>query len=362
MSVESVLSQLNIKIEKRLANNNILAKCFINPNHEDKDPSCNVNLVTGIIHCFGCKENTNIIKVYQNRFGIADYREAEKCVFGFSSGINVDYINVDFIDNLKKKEIVKEDQLYFPDLFLSELKNIDSIPYIKDRGWAQEFIDFFNVKHCFSDNYIDYAIIPIVSEKLNIKTFEARKIFEVQYFQKLLNSKSNSLERFRAKFKSHKKEYKDSIQYDYLIKAKVLYPSGSPVTDLIFNYDNLDFNEDLILVEGLASIPKIWSNITKNVTCCFGSTFTDIQMNLLRKFNKRIILVTDNDLASYIYTIQLNFFLSNICIYDCYTEDTKDSFVKDLENAKVLKANEFIIDRNLFTILNKEIEKNKNKS
>jgi len=357
MSVESVLSQLNIKIEKRLANNNILAKCFINPGHEDKDPSCNVNLVTGIIHCFGCKSKTNIIKIYQERFGVTDYREAEKCVFGFSSSINVNCVGVSFIDNLKKKEIVKEDEIYFPDLFLSELKNIDSIPYIKARGWSQEFIDFFNIKHCFSDNYMDYAIIPIISEKLNIKTFEARKIFEIKYFQKMFNINSTSLERFRAKFKSSKKDYKDTIQYDYLIKAKVLYPSGSPVTDLIFNYDNLDFGEDLILVEGLASIPKIWTSITKNVTCCFGSSFTDIQINLLRKFKKRIILVTDNDIASYIYTIQLNFFLENVCVYDCYTEDTKDSFIEDLKKSDIVKANEFIIKRNLFTLLNKEIEK-----
>jgi len=349
VSVESALSQLNIPVKKKLSNHRILTNCFLNT-HEDSTPSLMIDLTTGIYHCFSCKVSSNITKLYQEAFNIS-YKEAQSQIFGLSYNFNIDYVQKDFVDNLKKdieKEIVKKRNFNFCYLPINGPEKID---YLYRRGWNKDFIEFFNIQQCISDEYMDYAIIPVVSEKLNIYTFEARKIFELKYLQKLFHADSNNIDRLKAKFNKHKSKYKDSIYFEYLEKSKTLYPYESPVDKLIFNYDNLDFNQDLILVEGIGSISKIWNHITKNVTCCFGSKVSNTQINLLRQSKKRILVVSDNDLASYLYLIQLNFYLDNVYVYDCYTNDTSDAFVNEIKNSGIIKANDFVMNRDYETLV-----------
>ena len=50
---------------------------------------------------------------------------------------------------------------------------------------------------------------------------------------------------------------------------KVLYPLKGKISTL-FNIDNLDYHEPLVVVEGIMGVILIWQHITKNVTCTFG--------------------------------------------------------------------------------------------
>ena len=349
MSVESALSQLNVPIRKKLSHNRIMTNCFINSMHEDSDPSCVVWLDSGVIYCHGCKESTNVIKVFQKRFNVT-YQEAENQIFGYNTNVGISSLNQKFNDNLKaeKEEKQKNFISYLDHLYLVDMKDSS---YALSRGWDGSFIDNFNVKLCLSDQYMDYAIIPIVSEKLGIHTFEARKIFQLEYLQKLFKTKCEDLNRLALKFKQNKKMYEYHIYYEYLTKPKTLYEYSAPVDKLIFNYDNLDFNEPLIIVEGLASIPKIWNGVTKNVTSCFGSKFSDTQIKLLRQFKDKIIVVSDNDLASYLYINKLDLFLDNVYAFDCYTDDTDSDFVSKLKSCDILKANDFLMKREMKVIL-----------
>jgi DNA primase len=350
MSVESALSQLNIPIKKRLSNNRILTHCFITPDHEDKDPSCIVFLNTGVIYCHGCKTTSNITSVYKERFNIASYREANEMIFGSVLNINTDFINKNFTDNLKKEKADSYKKNINLDITTYPIKNPDAFQYMKLRGWNKKFIDYFHIEMSISNTYLDYAIIPIVSKKLNINTLEARKVLELKYLQKILKSDSENLDRLKAKFIKDKQLYKDSIYYKYLIQPKTYYPPKAPVTELIFNYDNLNFNEDVILVEGIASISKIWNNLTTNVSCTFGSKVSETQINILRQFKKRILLISDNDLASYTFIEKLNRYFDNIYVFDCYTKDTDVNFIDILCNSAFLKANDFLIKRGCIDI------------
>ncbi len=76
---------------------------------------------------------------------------------------------------------------------------------------------------------------------------------------------------------------------------KALYPRGGTVSTL-FNLDDLDRTEPLVIVEGILDIPKIWKFFTKNITTTFGIHLTRRQKQLLGDFSN-IILFPDDDEA-----------------------------------------------------------------
>jgi 5S rRNA maturation endonuclease (ribonuclease M5) len=86
---------------------------------------------------------------------------------------------------------------------------------------------------------------------------------------------------------------------DYTRKQypKCLYPKGCK-TDICFNQDNLNQYELLIVCEGLMDIHKIWTSITKNVTCTFGVSLSERQKTFLQSASN-LILYIDDDPAGY---------------------------------------------------------------
>ena len=78
-------------------------------------------------------------------------------------------------------------------------------------------------------------------------------------------------------------------------KPKVLYPKGGSVSHL-FNYDNLNKKEPLIVVEGIMDMPRIWQHMTKNITTTFGVNMTPKQKKQLKEF-EHVIVFSDSDEA-----------------------------------------------------------------
>lgn len=80
---------------------------------------------------------------------------------------------------------------------------------------------------------------------------------------------------------------------------KCIYPSavggaGGSRYRRLFNIDNLDYDKPLVVCEGIMDIPQIWSHITHNVTCTFGSALKEQHKKDLNKF-KDIIVFSDTD-------------------------------------------------------------------
>lgn len=78
---------------------------------------------------------------------------------------------------------------------------------------------------------------------------------------------------------------------------KCLYPRGCK-TDVCFNQDALDKSKTLIVCEGIMDIHKIWTGITRNVTCTFGVSLSQKQKDFLCDV-KDLILFIDDDEAGY---------------------------------------------------------------
>jgi DNA primase len=74
---------------------------------------------------------------------------------------------------------------------------------------------------------------------------------------------------------------------------KCLYPKGCK-TDICFNQNNLDKDDLLIVCEGLMDIHKIWTEITKNVTCTFGVSLAEGQKTFLQSVSNLILYIDDD--------------------------------------------------------------------
>jgi DNA primase len=117
---------------------------------------------------------------------------------------------------------------------------------------------------------------------------------------------------------------------------------GSSIDQIIFNVDNLDYEEDLYACEGIGSIPKIYNNISENVTCTFGSNVSDYQINLLSRFKKRIILIPDNDQAGNKMIIRMFRELKNLHLIITAFEDTDDEYIDDILNTDIISAKNYV--------------------
>jgi len=346
------LDRLNIKREPSPNHKNWLG--ILCPNHTDTNfGSCSINLSNGVISCFACGYKKHITKFISDKFQIS-YKEAVEYVKGIKTDLknNPDLkIEVE-VEKPKELKTIKLESL-----LLQEFNPEDYI-YTKSRGFTKEFCKEFEIKHCLSKVYKDYFITPIKSKKLNVNTFEARKLRQKEHLAEYYNSGySNELElrfdnyidRSRIRLKKNKLLKNGVPFYDediyYQLRTKVLYPINSNVCDTLFNYDNLEKNKILFLVEGIGSISKIWSNVSKNVTCFFGVKLSFKQLELLKEF-ETIYHIPDFDEAGYNSVVLLNSELTknNYNVIDTRVEDTSEYYVSEIKNRKnIIKPSEYLL-------------------
>ena len=65
--------------------------------------------------------------------------------------------------------------------------------------------------------------------------------------------------------------------------------------DICFNQHNLDKSKSLIVCEGIMDIHKIWSEISKNVTCTFGVSLSDGQKEFLKDASNIVLFIDDDE-------------------------------------------------------------------
>lgn len=323
-----IINLLNIKCAKRPKSNGWLD--IICPYHNDKHlGSCSVEINTGVINCYSCGNTGHIFKLLMDERSLSG-KEAYRLITG------VNFIRPEPKGPpglLPKVKISKFDY----DFVYTNL-NPNKYYYTKLRGFTQSWCEKFKVQHCLSGKYCDYMIIPIIDKEKNIVMFEARRLMEYEYLKKHYKNNA-SYARLKRAFKNNSVE---NIVTKYLQKRKVLYPPHSRVNEIIFNIDNLDYNKDIIVCEGLASLPKI-QQVYTNATTIFGSNISKEQISLLSRF-KRIILIPDKDNAGLkLVRILNNKLIGKVFVMIINVEDTDDNYVEELKRNEITTGTKFIL-------------------
>lgn len=349
-NIYNVLKRLNVPY-RETTTENIDIIC---PFHADKSyGSCKINSTTGVGHCFACKEGFNAIKLvrYINKCSYTDALEFLNIPNTYFKQSILDIKDYEFESETPSKKLEHKD---YSRLNLADL-NPESILYTRNRKMTYEFFRKFNVKVCTDGFYKDYLIFPIIDTINNVYSYEARKVKEYEYLKGFLGiSNKVSIVRLRKQFerfieqnnvklKDNRDVYVNGELKDhaelikYLLLPKTLYPKGSLLgKPTIWNYVNLDRTKELFICEGLGSVPRIYSELSSNVTCSFGSIISEKQMELLNEF-KTIIIIKDNDSAgqSYVDQFRKNC-LAEILIANTKLEDTDEMFIEEIKNKPYL--------------------------
>lgn len=152
------------------------------------------------------------------------------------------------------------------------LQDINEDKRVRDYCWSigltNSFIDFFNVK--FSKHI-----------KINQKgTLDKDK---KEYWNRLI---------IPCIYNNHIYNY-EMRDFTKRSGKKVLYPIGSE-SDILFNYDNLNLDETVYIVEGIKGLSKVWSYYSTNVISTFGKVIKENQKKLINKL-PHICIIPDND-------------------------------------------------------------------
>lgn len=339
--VISILNLLGIEYDARDISNKgwMSIKC---PLHVESTPwgSASVNINSGIISCFSCGQTISLKKLLEQR-NISNFEEFVPKYFAPTTYVQ------------EKKEIINHDY-NFAHFELDPLK----YKYTRIRGYTKKYCEEFNIVHCISGDYRDFFTIPIIDSKQDIRTYEARKLCKDIYLKNYYKDKKLRMsleELFEKECEDKNYEIKKGEIFDeagnqyfsldllYLLKPKVLYPWMSGVWTTIFNIDNLDYNQDLWISEGLGTHPKLYQYISKNSSAVFGAKITPEQFVILKKFKKRIIILVDPDIAGYKMILSAFENLKDVWVCFVSSKDENKNFVKDVENCKLISSNEFLI-------------------
>lgn len=340
----------------RMSKHFLYIRC-LNPSHNDQVISnAFIDIYTGVWHCKACGHSEHIIKTAMDYHG-STYNEILQSI-GVTQNYSTSELFFNKHPNLYKKEnnrhSKKEKQnLYFKETYFNP-KNYD---YTKIRGYTKNYCSEIGITKITNGFYSNYYKIPIRFDA-NDTSLEFRKLERAESLQKLFpNSNENNIEqtlidhinKYNITYKKGKILSNNSplnpFILNYIMKPKVLYSKDSNIKNKLYNFYNLDFNKDLILFEGTGTHPKVYQYYSKNCTAVFGTNISNNQLDLLSNFKKRIIIISDNDEASYNMIDKLNSELNNIYVFDCATDDTYTSFIEDIESAPVLSAFNFIKKR-----------------
>lgn len=353
--VISALDRLSVQHQDQPKRNGWLP--VICPLHHDTNyGNADLHVETSVFHCFACGATTNLVGLVMELRKIS-IDEAKEWI-----GIDDSDFDRSLDQRQKKRKAVRRTpEATHRVTYKLNLEEFDpaNYEYTALRGFTKEFNQYFNVTRCKDNWFKDYVIIPITDSNRGISSFEARRLAEAETIRKIIRvppgisakeAFAQYCDREQIEFHREKEWYltkqghrfKDETLF-YLLKPKVLYPSFAQLDDTIFNIDNLNFNEDLYICEGIAGIPKVWSTLSRNVTCLFGAAITPQQEHILSLFKGRKIIIPDRDEASMKMIWKLCRTQERIWVLPLILEDTDPMYSAELLDTEPIEGTRYLI-------------------
>lgn len=244
MTVEQTLQKCNIQYEDR--GNRFLACC---PFHSEKTPSFSIYKEGGNWKCFGCGKKGKLTQLLFELTGEhVQYKPQYKIVE----------------DNSRKKSLRYTDYQIDGE-FLNIFDNQFVLEYCWSIGFTNKFIEAFDIKY--------FKKAAFIFDNSEPRYYYNRIVVPCKLDGKVYNYECRDYTRRSSK--------------------KVLYPRQAE-NDFLFNFDNIDKNKELIVVEGIKGLAKVWSFYSHNVVSTFGKMLKSNQKKQLL-LCKDITRLPDND-------------------------------------------------------------------
>lgn len=296
--------------EYRRSGDELLFFCPFCQHHKRK---LSVNLKTNNYKCWVCDERgKNVRRLLKTRLTHSQLYEWDK--------LNnvVDLTQLD--DNIFQEQITTlEEVIQLPEEFVSlanknlPLSSKFAMRYLLDRGYTKEDIVMWKVGYCSNGEYEGRVIVPSFNDNGDINYFVARSYTDK--FPKYMNPKVSK--------------------------------------DIVFNELYLDWNKDIILVEGVFDAMK-----AKNAIPLLGSTLNQ-KSNLFKKivyYEPDVYIALDPDaekkasqLIENLIQYDLNLYKIDVSGFGDVGEMTKEQFEEAKKEAQHI-SDDWVLEKGLLAI------------
>lgn len=272
------------------------------PFHEERTPSFSVSQEKGVYHCFGCGKSGNVFNFIMDIDNVTFYDAVR--TLAERAGIQLQFDETEYEDRNQIEllyEINKRAGKYFYDNLMSH-DGIYAKEYLEHRdikpdtitkfglGFSlrtndalyNKFINEFKREDLISsgliilsnlnevrDRFRGRLMFPIFSESGRVIGFGARRLFD-----------DDNLEA----------KYINSPETKIYNKSKVLY-------GLNLAKSRIKETGYALLVEGYMDLISLYQNGIQNVIASSGTSLTTLQVKILSRYTREIVIVYDADLA-----------------------------------------------------------------
>lgn len=308
-TIQQILSRIDIidvigafvKLKKR--GTNYLGLC---PFHNERTPSFTVSPSKEIYKCFGCGKSGNTISflMEHEKYSYVDSLRWLANKYGIE-------IEETFASDEQKQQMQVADSLYIINnfaqqffaktLFETEEGRHIGLSYLKERGFREDIIKKFQLGYNpeARDSFTKAAIAAQYNTELLLKTglvanrndqlmdnYRGRIIFPV-------HNHSGKVLGFGARIlKTNDKapKYINTPENEIYVKSKILYGS-------YFARMAIDKADECLLVEGYTDVISLHQSGIENVVASGGTSLTQDQLRLIRKYTNNLTIIYDGDAA-----------------------------------------------------------------
>jgi len=308
-SIQQILSRIDIidviggfvKLKKR--GTNYLGLC---PFHNERTPSFTVSPSKEIYKCFGCGKSGNTISflMEHEKYSYVDSLRWLANRYGIE-------IEETFASDEQRQQMQVADSLYIinnfaQQFFTKTLFETDEgrdigLSYLKERGFREDIIKKFQLGYNpeARDGFAKAAIAGQYNTELLLKTglvvnrndqlmdnYRGRVIFPVHnHSGKVLGFGARIL-----KTNDRAPKYINTPENEIYVKSKILYGS-------YFARQAIDKADECLLVEGYTDVISLHQSGIENVVASGGTSLTQDQLRLIRKYTNNLTIVYDGDAA-----------------------------------------------------------------
>jgi len=267
------------------------------PFHQEKNPSFFVSPSRQVFKCFGCGATGDVITFFMRIEGLefkgAINRLAEKF------GINIDKSSEAPKDNQEIKKLIEINKIAMNYYKKNLNQKEDVLRYLKKRGLKGATIDFFDLGYAEEGSHLrdylfnlGYSLKEIMESGLlnerNEDKFQSRIIFPLIDHKKIIVGFTGRL--FVEKESAPK--YLNSPETKLFKKNRFIY-------GLVYSLENIEVKNEVIVTEGQFDLILAYQEGLKNIVAVSGSSLTENQIKILKRYCKKIIFAFDNDVAGF---------------------------------------------------------------
>ncbi|MFA8450234.1 MAG: DNA primase [Bacteroidales bacterium] len=299
--VEEVVGDF-VQLKRR--GTNMIGLC---PFHNEKTPSFSVSPGKGIYKCFGCGKGGNSVNFIMEHEHYS-YPEALRYLANkYNIDIEEEELSDEEVKSLSEREslfhVTELASKFYKDqlLFTSKGKAIGR-SYFRERGFSDVTIEKFRLGYSpdewsaftqhatqqgFSMDIVAKAGLCIVKDSQKFyDRFRERVMFPIQNLTgKVIGFGGRILNKEKSKAK-----YINSPETEIYNKSRVLYG--------IYQSKNQIIREnECLLVEGYTDVISLHQNGIENVVSSSGTSLTEDQIKLIKRFSNNITILYDGDAA-----------------------------------------------------------------